>query len=171
MKSIRALITVLLLAAGNLAQAECAAFQSSKPSHHLVDNGDATVTDLATGLMWQQCSLGQNREAVCDGEVTSLTWQQALQAAADLNAQGGLAGHSDWRLPNVKELRSLVDEACFEPAINPDHFPNTASVQYWTSTPNAYIVDCTWRVSFDTGTADFFYRDTLHAVRLVRTAQ
>lgn len=161
----------LLLAAGSLAQAECATFQSSTPSHHLIDNGDATVTDLSTGLMWQQCSLGQNSETACDGEAINLNWQQALHAAADLNVQGGLAGHSDWRLPNVKELRSLVEEACYEPAINSERFPNTPSAQYWTSTPNAYIVDCSWLVAFDTGMADFFYRDTLLAVRLVRTAQ
>ena len=130
MRHLAKLLAGLMLILSNHVHAECASFQSSTPPHHFVDHGDATVTDLGTGLMWQQCSLGQDGEASCEGVATEMTWQQALQAAADLNSAGGFAGHSDWRLPNVKELRSLVDEACFEPAINPTRFPNTASVQY-----------------------------------------
>ncbi len=58
------------------------------------DNGDGTVTDRATGLMWQKA----------DSE-KGMNWQQALDYAEKLT----LAGHDDWRLPNAKELQSLVD--------------------------------------------------------------
>ncbi len=58
------------------------------------DNGDGTVTDRATGLMWQKADSGQG-----------MNWQQALDYAEKL----ALAGHDDWRLPNAKELQSLVD--------------------------------------------------------------
>ncbi|MCY3024485.1 MAG: DUF1566 domain-containing protein [Planctomycetota bacterium] len=58
------------------------------------DNGDGTVTDSATGLMWQKDDSGKG-----------MNWEQALAHAANLK----LAGHSDWRLPNAKELQSIVD--------------------------------------------------------------
>ncbi len=59
-----------------------------------VDNGDGTISDLATGLMWQMADDGQTRD-----------WEEALAYSEDLE----LAGYDDWRLPNVKELQSLVD--------------------------------------------------------------
>lgn len=59
-----------------------------------VDNGDGTITDLSTGLMWQLADDGQTRD-----------WQQALAYSEELT----LAGYEDWRLPNAKELQSIVD--------------------------------------------------------------
>lgn len=59
-----------------------------------VGNGDGTITDLATGLMWQQADSG-----------AGLDWEDALAYAENLT----LAGHDDWRLPNAKELQSIVD--------------------------------------------------------------
>jgi hypothetical protein len=58
------------------------------------DNGDGTVTDAATGLMWQQADSG-----------LGMDWGQALALCEGLT----LAGHDDWRLPNVKELQGIVD--------------------------------------------------------------
>jgi hypothetical protein len=59
-----------------------------------VDNGDGTITDRATGLMWTRADSGK-----------PMDWRQALAYAESLK----LAGHEDWRLPNVKELQSIVD--------------------------------------------------------------
>lgn len=59
-----------------------------------VDNGDGTVTDQATGLMWMQTDSGEGMD-----------WEEALEYAEDMK----LAGHDDWRLPNSKELQSIVD--------------------------------------------------------------
>ena len=63
-------------------------------TNSFADNGDGTVTDTATGLMWQQADDGVARD-----------WGEALAYAEDLT----LAGHGDWRLPNAKELQSIVD--------------------------------------------------------------
>ena len=71
----------------------------------LVDNGTDTVTDTTTGLMWQK--------ATAPGPYT---WQQALAYAETLT----LAGYTDWRLPNRKELFSLVDRSTFEPPLPED---------------------------------------------------
>jgi len=62
--------------------------------NNFVDNNDGTISDLATGLMWQKADDGTPRD-----------WQGALAYAESLS----LAGYSDWRLPNIKELQSIVD--------------------------------------------------------------
>ena len=77
--------------------------------NQLVDNGDGTITDYATGLMWQKAD---------DGKLYD--WKQALAYADTLS----LAGYSDWYLPNAKELESIVDysrspSATDSPAISP----------------------------------------------------
>ena len=67
------------------------------------DNGDGTVTDKATGLMWMKIDSGKLQAGKNkDGK---LNWQEALDWAENLE----YAGYSDWRLPNVKELQSIVD--------------------------------------------------------------
>jgi len=101
--------------------------------NNFVDNGDGTVTDNATGLVWQQADDGVSRD-----------WENALSYAENLN----LAGHSDWRLPNAKELQSIVDysrcpDLTNSPAIDPifstteitDPDGNPGQYPYfWTST-------------------------------------
>jgi hypothetical protein len=69
-----------------------------------VDNGDGTVTDLATNLMWQQADSG-----------VGYNWHQALSYAQSLE----LADHDDWRVPNAKELQSIVDYRRAPDAQNP----------------------------------------------------
>jgi len=113
----------------------------------LVDNEDGTVTDTATGLMWQTCSYGQEWDEidkVCTGSAVTLSWQQALEAAEALT----WSGHSDWRLPNINELQTLVDDKTLNPAIDTNFFPNTRSSPYWSSTTAAYRTDYAWRVDF-----------------------
>lgn len=98
------------------------------------DNGDGTITDNATGLMWQQADNGSTYD-----------WENALAYAEDLT----LAGYDDWRLPNAKELQSIVDysrspSTTDSPAIDP-LFSCTPIVDpdghagqygyYWTSSP------------------------------------
>jgi hypothetical protein len=69
---------------------------------HYADNGDATVSDLVTGLMWQQ-SPDTDGNGTIDAS-DKLTYTEALAAAASLE----LAGYNDWRLPTIKELYSLI---------------------------------------------------------------
>ena len=105
------------------------------------DNGDGTITDQATGLMWMKCDSGHLKAGL--GKDGRLNWQQALQWAENLD----YAGYSDWRLPNAKELQSIVDysrspDVTKSPAINPvfevASFLNEAGVVdypfYWTGT-------------------------------------
>lgn len=72
-------------------------------------NGDGTVTDAATGLMWAQMDSG-----------VGMDWPSALAWVQQKNAEGHL-GYRDWRLPNVKELQSIVDYTRAPDAASPDH--------------------------------------------------
>ena len=91
---------------------EDADYQARTPSY--TDNGDGTVTDNATGLIWQR------------GDGGEMTWEKAKEYAADL----ALAGHDDWRLPTSHELFGLFDHGISKPALNHDFFPET-DAQYW----------------------------------------
>jgi hypothetical protein len=96
--------------------------------NHFADNGDGTVNDHATGLMWSQADSGKG-----------LNWQDALAWCENLT----LAGHDDWRLPNAKELQSLVDytrapdardPARRGPAIDPIFTTTDDEAWFWSST-------------------------------------
>ena len=121
------------------------------------DNGDSTVTDTSTGLMWQQSSYDDSRK----------TWEQALAYCEELN----LGGHTDWRMPTIKELRSLVDYSIPYPGptINTTYFPGmVASLWYWSSTTYAYSTKSAWGVDFDNGGDSSTSKNYSSYVRAVR---
>jgi hypothetical protein len=99
-------------------------------------------------------------------------WQQALQLAASNEGYD----YSDWRLPNVNELESLTDRACYDPMINSEIFPNTAHGsergygQYWTSTPRWNVSNHAVTVHFDEAGNNSDQKDRLYRIRLVRDA-
>ncbi len=141
---------------------------ATAPNSRYSIQSDGTVTDLQTGLMWKQCSEGQSG-ASCSGTAKEFTWQGALQQPATLNVSGGFAGYTDWQLPNVKELASLTEEACYGPAINRTAFPNTStSSDYWSSSPHAYHTYFAWILDFDNGHDYYHVRTSSYPVRLVR---
>ena len=140
---------------------------------HLVDNGDGTVSDPKTDLIWKKCPEGQTWNTSikqCDGTIATYTWQQALQRTDQVNAgsEGENLGHDDWRLPNVKELASIVEQRCWNPAINEAVFP-VLSGWFWSSSPVVGTNgDRTWAVNFDDGNVDRNTRDNGYGMRLVR---
>ncbi len=144
---------------------------ASTPDSQLQDNGDGTVTDGKTNLMWKQCSEGLEGADCATGAATMHTWAGALQTPSILNASVGFAEYTDWRLPNVKELHSILEEQCYNPAINSSSFPNTASSYYWTGTAYASNSSYAWGVGFYDGSASGNYRSGNRYVRLVRGGQ
>ena len=109
-----------------------AGVQASNPSSvYVIDS--VNVTDSRSGLMWDRCALGQSGVSCATGAASTFTWQAALDVVASL---GSYKGFSDWRLPNVRELRSLVEECRINPAINEYAFPNTPPTSlFWSGSP------------------------------------
>lgn len=142
-KSLFILTVCFLLAYGSAVQAG------------YIDNGDGTVTDKGTGLMWQQ-----------DTAPGTYTWDEAF-AYCDNST---LAGYSDWRLPTVKELSSLIKHSILlpEPRINPTYFPDTAKNAYWTSDIYAENFEAAWLVFFSGGYSGTLFKVLKYNVRAVR---
>lgn len=164
-----ALPSVQALALCNPAGAiyEDADIAPTTPTTAFVDNGDGTVTHTLTGLMWKRCGEGQSWSGTtCTGTLDTLSWDQAVAAAASAS----FAGHDDWRLPNVKELSTLVEHRCWRPAINHDVFPGVPyDAYFWSSTPAAWT-DGAWFLGAEHGSTGPTDRFRLNEVRLVRSA-
>ncbi len=125
-----------------------------------VDNGDDTVTDTSTGLTWE---IKTDDGGARDRDNT-YTWRQALCYCEYLD----LAGHTDWRLPDREELRSLVDYSKYGPSIDETFFPNTQAGLYWSSSTRASNAGEAWYASFfNGGDRDGSKSDSLY-VRAVR---
>jgi hypothetical protein len=120
------------------------------------DNGDGTVTDTSTDLTWQQVGFSNTQ-----------TWEQALAYCEGLS----LASHTDWRLPTIKELLSLLDHSRYNPAINTTYFPNAVSYGYWSSNTYASITHFAWFVYFSSGVATTYKDGGSYYVRAVRGGQ
>lgn len=136
---------------------------------------DGTVTDTYTGLMWQRCPAGYAlNEKGTPGVMADdrcaldtdadMSWQEALQYAANSES----ATYTDWRLPNVKELDSIVELGCHAPAIETAPFPDTPSNLFWSSTPGRDGASA-FGIGFLRGDVRADAKTTNARVRLVRT--
>ena len=128
----------------------------AKPDSAYIDNGNGTVTDIETGLMWQQ-------EGTMD-----LDWSEARSYCSGLS----LAGYTDWQLPTLDELATLVDTS-WEPTINPTFFPGTAPYFYWSRSFCDLIIYFAgsmdmMAVRFDWGGFKCYHKGVSHYVRAVR---
>jgi hypothetical protein len=179
----------------------CRSGPNDNQSDDFLGHGDGTVTDRRTGLMWKQCAEGLNApectitprsegmarlaelakenpairgrlHGQLSGYPATFTWAQAL-AQAEAST---FAGYDDWRLPNVKELASLLDECRAFPAINAHVFPNALShwepgSYYWSSSPDlegGLFKEKAWRINFADGDISTNQRRAKSRVRLVR---
>ncbi|MBF0243553.1 MAG: DUF1566 domain-containing protein [Desulfamplus sp.] len=120
-----------------------------------IDNGNGTVTDTTTKLMWQQATAPNK-----------MNWQDAMKYCDELN----LAGYSDWRLPNIDELKTLVDKN-FSTNIDTNYFKETFASIYWSSSTSSNGTSYAWGVNFNYG-YDYGYAKSYNGyVRAVRAGQ
>ena len=144
------------------------------PSSQFKDNTDGTVTDLKTQQKKKKCSEGQSWEAstntcsVADGAKLQYNWKESVELANKTNSSGGFAGAVNWRLPNIKELSSIIENACYGPAINLSIFPTTPAGIYWSSTPYSGANDYAWSVRFNYGQNSMNLKYDYYFARLVR---
>lgn len=133
---------------------------------HYTDNGDGTITDNRTGLMWVKDgnSAGCNNGGI-------LSWYEAASFCENLD----YAGYTDWRLPSIDELKSIVDKTTSSPTINTTCFPNTKSGgyywYYWSSTTGLSDGAFACYVDFYDGNVDDSYTANSLYVRPVRGGQ
>ena len=120
------------------------------PTPRFTDNGDGTVTDNLTGLMWLKDG----------GCIKKNKWKDSLNAVAEFNNSPGnynclgyIANYSDWRLPNVKEIESLINYGVSDSAawLNSEGFVNLNSTFYWSSTTHQVDPSYAWLVKMSNG--------------------
>lgn len=199
-KSLLTIISATFLTT-QIAFATCAT--SNIPGHYTgryVDNNNGTITDKMTNLMWMKCDVDvpwddvnkrcQPPTDVLGGGTgrTAYTWQEALIEASNMNVNG-FADFRDWRLPNIKELASILELNCL--SNNPNEVDGTYAIDksvfsidvstYWSSTPHPEAFDAkdgspfinqAWNVNFRRNTSDIgaVYKEInqTYYVRLVR---
>ena len=137
----------------------------ASPTPRFTDNNNGTVTDNLTGLIWMK-----NANAF-----GTIKWADALSAANNLKSgdpgtgltDGSKAG--DWRLPNIRELYSLVDYGRSAPALPADHqFTGVQVAYYWSSTTFVQSTGSSWTVFFNGGGVYPFGKDSIFYVWCVR---
>jgi len=127
---------------------------ASTPTASFIINGDGTVMDSRTKLIWKRCPEGTSfndnntpantSDDGCIGTPYEILWQQALQQVDVVNSSG-FANASDWRLPNIKEFASVIELKCHHPAFNETLFPSMSGPNaYWTSSQDASDVSKVW---------------------------
>ena len=122
---------------------------------------NSTVTDSKTGLEWQDNS---------DNNSTQKTWQEAIDYCEALT----LDTHDDWRLPNINELKTLIDRTKREPAIKENVFEYIGTNNYyiyWSSSSFVGHEGGAWVVHFNYGDVDGYSKDGNYFVRCVRDGQ
>jgi len=161
------------------------------PSPRFTDNSNGTVTDNLTGLIWlKNANCINTNNSSFDNDSTAgdgmVTWQHALDFVAGLNAGTYSCGdtsnsgshQTDWRLPNVKELQSLIHYGYFNPSLSNaagtakwtagDAFLNVQSNYYWSASSNANITTQAWVVSLLVGNVSAHVKTTTNYVWPVR---
>ena len=116
------------------------------------------VADNVTGLMWPGCHVVESTPGSpeCGGGTvtTGIDWQAALGFCQALD----WGGETDWRLPNMKELHSIVDYRQYNPTVDPDTFTSIPSTRFWSSTTRSAIAGHAWYVNMLTGWAGTYLK-------------
>lgn len=142
------------------------------------DNGDGTITDEVTGLVWEKLS---NDGSIHDVD-NQYTWDAAFTSKIATLSAANFGGHSDWRVPNLFELQTIVSLGAAGPATHPIFNSGcgvsctivtcscTAPDYYWSSTTHHTVPGSAWQVLFDTGHEEWSSKPGTARVRAVTTA-
>jgi hypothetical protein len=134
------------------------AVRGGKAENRFIVNGDGCVTDASTGLMWQQATAAE-----------TYTWEEALFYCENLT----LAGYSDWRLPTIKELNSIV-HVDYVPAMGSMEiisFPDTGTTYHWSSSTSVHSSGGALGIDFLEGYHNALNKSYNYCVHAVRGGQ
>lgn len=132
-------------------------YQKGFTGTRFVDNGNNTIKDNATGLMWKKCSEGQSGTDCAATNATGFSWVNAITACENYT----IGIYDDWRLPNVMELYSILNFQSSGTAIDLAIFPATkTNVEYWSSTTSKGTTTSTMGVSFANGKVSLIDKST-----------
>ena len=133
------------------------------------DGSWSMVKDNVTNLIWE---VKTNDGSIHDRD-DKYTWSNAQSVfIADLNSGSGYCGHSDWRMPTIKELSLLVDsDWSGELCMNTEYFPQTQSDYYWSSTTYVRETLAAWFIYCDDGGIGPYAKSDRNYVRAVRSGQ
>ncbi len=128
---------LLVALAGPVAAQKCDEGKpETTPVSRFKDNGNGTITDTQTKHTWLRCAVGMHWDgSSCAGKSLEYSYTEALEVTDELNEKR-VGGRSDWRIPTIAELESIVEPRCFSPAINLDLFPYSPQSGFWSSTDN-----------------------------------
>jgi hypothetical protein len=102
--------------------------------------------------------------STCNGTTRTYTWGQANGLTGTVT----FAGQSDWRVPNIRELSTILDLSLYQPAIDNQIFPSTLSSHYWSSSPGVNYANAAYVVDFTDGIKNNYSQNYSFGVRLVR---
>lgn len=139
----------------------------------IVDGGIAT--DTQTGLMWLRFALGQEwHHDHIEGRLARYDWKEAFTATTLFNQRGGYNHHTDWRLPTIDELKTLINKNAGDSKIGRHFIDNQIFPKnydlIWSSSPSSYNNNVAWMVDFTSGSAFYGNINYGYGVRLVRKA-
>ena len=142
----------------------------STSSQYIVSSNGQEVIDSKTGLIWRRCSEGQTWSgSTCTA--AALTFGYTHEAALAKATSQALATNLAWRLPNVKELASIVERTKDNPPIDLIAFPATPISVFWSASPSVTDPTRAWYVGFDYyGFTSNFSRSFTANIRLVRSS-
>ncbi len=141
-------------------------FIADAPDKRYIVDKNGTVVDKITGLIWMRCALGQTwNNTICTGSAEKYIWEDVLLTVKSIK----FAGFNDWRLPNQKELQSLIESRCDDPSINVKAFPNASDELFWSSSPYE-STGYAWIANFSNGYGytGNYNGTSSYAIRLLR---
>ncbi len=156
--------SLCLIVGSTLAQVCNSNMVTSTPtSRFIIQENNDSVLDTKTNLIWKRCSEGQSwNGSSCSGIANSYTWQGALSAI-----------QYSWRLPNINELKSIIEYSCQNPAINLTIFPDvTSTTRTWSNSASTTSGTTAWSIGFFDGvTLNYPKNYDFLQIRLVRNEQ
>lgn len=163
------LLLIYLLTKNIYAQQNCNldSEKTTPNERFIVNNIDNfyVVIDLKTNLMWKHCLEGLYGDNCSIGNTRQYKWRTSF----DIATQSSYANYTNWRIPNIDELKSIIEYSCINPSINKNIFPNSNNSFVWSS--NQYITRKYYfakGVDFTDGKEHLDFQIAENSIRLVR---